>query len=65
MSLFKTNPNFWRNSYNFPAVREWRIIKENFSKDPPLILSDLFLIRLPRFIKDQRVKKSVIDTVRF
>lgn len=33
--FIETNTNRWQHSYNFPAVREGCIVKENFLKETP------------------------------
>ncbi|MCZ2328235.1 extracellular solute-binding protein [Bartonella sp. F2] len=57
--FIETNPNRWRFSYNFPAVREGRIIKESFSKGTPAdVIGFVFNTRRALF-KDRRVRQAL------
>ncbi|WP_455474818.1 extracellular solute-binding protein [Bartonella sp. B30(2025)] len=57
--FIETNPNRWQSSYNFPAVREGRVIKENFSKGTPAdVMGFVFNTRRAIF-KDKRVRQAL------
>ncbi|WP_102830503.1 extracellular solute-binding protein [Bartonella bovis] len=54
-----SNPNRWRLAYNFPAVREGRVIKESFSKGTPAdIVGFVFNTRRTIF-KDKKVRQAL------
>ncbi|WP_442894943.1 extracellular solute-binding protein [Bartonella sp. CB178] len=57
--FIETNPSRWKHSYNFPAVREGRIIKESFSKGTPADVMG-FVFNTRRIIfKDKRVRQAL------
>ncbi|ENN93645.1 extracellular solute-binding protein [Bartonella bovis] len=54
-----SNPNRWQLAYNFPAVREGRVIKESFSKGTPAdIVGFVFNTRRTIF-KDKKVRQAL------
>lgn len=53
------NPNRWRLSYNFPAVRDGEVIKESFKKRTPAdMIGFVFNTRRPIF-KDRQVRQAL------
>ncbi|MCZ2204291.1 extracellular solute-binding protein [Bartonella sp. A5(2022)] len=57
--FIETNPNRWQLSYNFPAVRDGRVIKESFSKGTPAdIIGFVFNTRRAIF-KDKKVRQAL------
>ncbi len=57
--FIETNPSRWQHSYNFPAVREGRIIKENFSKGTPADLMGFVFNTRRAIFKDKRVRQAL------
>ncbi|WP_100693944.1 extracellular solute-binding protein [Bartonella sp. 1-1C] len=57
--FIETNPNRWRLSYNFPAVREGRVIKENFSKGTPADLIGFVFNTRRSIFKDRKVRQAL------
>ncbi|AQX26616.1 peptide/nickel transport system substrate-binding protein [Bartonella sp. Raccoon60] len=57
--FIETNPNRWRLSYNFPAVREGRVIKENFSKGTPVDLIGFVFNTRRSIFKDRKVRQAL------
>ncbi len=59
------NPNRWRLSYNFPAVRDGEVIKESFKKRTPAdMIGFVFNTRRPIF-KDRQVRQALSLTFDF
>lgn len=57
--FIETNPNRWMLSYNFPAVRDGRVIKESFSKGTPAdVFGFVFNTRRAVF-KDKKVRQAL------
>lgn len=53
------NPTRWEKSYNFPAVTQGKVIKENFEKGTPAnMLGFVFNTRRPVF-EDRRVRQAL------
>ena len=53
------NPTRWEKSYNFPAVTEGKVVKENFEKGTPAnMLGFVFNTRRPIF-EDRRVRQAL------
>jgi peptide/nickel transport system substrate-binding protein len=53
------NPTRWEKSYNFPAVIQGKVIKENFEKGTPAnMLGFVFNTRRPVF-EDRRVRQAL------
>lgn len=53
------NPNRWRLSYNFPAVRDGEVIKESFKKRTPAdMIGFVFNTRRPIF-KNRQVRQAL------
>ncbi|AQX18360.1 peptide/nickel transport system substrate-binding protein [Bartonella sp. A1379B] len=57
--FIETNPNRWQLSYNFPAVREGRVIKENFSKGTPADLIGFVFNTRRSIFKDRKVRQAL------
>lgn len=57
--FLEANPTRWEKSYNFPAVTEGKVIKENFEKGTPAnMLGFVFNTRRPIF-EDRRVRQAL------
>ncbi|MCE7030661.1 extracellular solute-binding protein [Jiella sp. CBK1P-4] len=53
------DPNHWRTAYDFPAVKDGRIVKETFETGaPPNMLAFVFNTRRPIF-SDRKVRKAL------
>ncbi len=57
--FIEANPTRWEKSYNFPAVTQGKIVKENFEKGTPAnMLGFVFNTRRPVF-EDPRVRQAL------
>jgi len=57
--FIEANPTRWEKSYNFPAVTEGKVVKENFEKGTPAnMLGFVFNTRRPIF-EDRRVRRAL------
>ncbi|KEG19672.1 hypothetical protein H710_00886 [Bartonella bacilliformis Ver097] len=59
------NSNRWRLSYNFPAVREGRVIKEEFSKSTPADMIGFVFNTRRAVFKDRKVRQALSMLVDF
>jgi peptide/nickel transport system substrate-binding protein len=59
------DPNRWATGYDFPAVREGRVLRESFRSGLPRpMLAFVFNTRRPAFA-DERVREALIETFDF
>ncbi|MCJ8141658.1 extracellular solute-binding protein [Ancylobacter sp. A5.8] len=62
---FETDPGRWKTGYNFPAVRDGRIVREEVGNGRPKPYSALiFNMRRPLF-KDARVREAMVELFDF
>ncbi len=57
--FIETNPNRWLYSYNFPAARDGRVIKESFSKGTPADLMGFVFNTRRTVFKDKKVRQAL------
>lgn len=53
------NPNRWRLSYNFPAVRHGEVIKESFKKGTPSDMIGFVFNTRKQIFKDRKVRQAL------
>ncbi len=67
VSLFMTesNPGEWAREYNFPAVREGKVLRKEFELELPAGMNALVFNTRRKVFKDERVRRALIELFDF